>query len=277
MMDSSVLFIILFAFVSCKYSPKQLLVDDIPIDTGTIIVFDSSVSVNFLSKNGTYNFHYADTIEYDSIYYNYVFLSPFSLDWPVSREQPSAEYICEIGDTFGMCILNCKKRTTWRVFSDDSSCITVLPLDSVEVNDSTINLFLKFTSKVGGQGRVLFTEMRDEKEYKFFVSYTIGLIESLWVKIDTLAWLYDTSDHSHLRVYLQGTTNAYKLMCRLYGDGIETYWPLKMSEPGLAFNDTIPISFSHMNGVILKQDILLYIYGGYDGPMLLQVNNPMDK
>lgn len=97
--------------------------------------------------------------------------------------------------------------------------------------------------------------------------------DSLWVKTDTLVWLYDTSGFSIAYLIISGNTNADSIGIETHGDGLINIFKLELNIDNY-FNDTIGIGFSHMSGIFIGYNTKIYLYGSNNDTAIINVLNP---
>jgi hypothetical protein len=97
--------------------------------------------------------------------------------------------------------------------------------------------------------------------------------DSLWVKTDTLVWIYDTSGFSTAYLIISGNTNANSIGIETHGDGLISIFPLELNIDNY-FNDTVGIGFSHISGIFIGYNTKIYLYSNDNDTAIINVSNP---
>jgi hypothetical protein len=98
--------------------------------------------------------------------------------------------------------------------------------------------------------------------------------DSLWVKTDTLIWIYDTSGFSTAYLIISGNTNAKSVGIETHGDGSISIFPLDLNIDN-HFNDTVTIGFSHMSGILVGYNTNIYLYSNNNDTAIINILNPI--
>ncbi len=198
---------------------------------------------------------------------------------------PRKELLLNIDDEFKITIQNCKSGNLWRTAVEDSA-IELLKRDSIGKTDNSYDVSFLFKAKKSCKGYIGFAEWTYDMRLGFhilssdapglIISYTCNPVSSYKLELSDTTWIYDTTGWSCLRLFLSGNTNAYKIKVETYGDGLVNVSSIFIDENG-DFSDTISIAFSAVNGIFLKHNARIGLYGMQGYPKILEIKNPRLK
>ncbi len=198
----------------------------------------------------------------------------------------SHEFVINPGDSFQVGILNCRIGISWTMELDVDN-VSLVEQYAVQTSLELYDIFYTFDSMGGGKGYIGFAELDTSQFWCgpggscvspdskcLIVAYTAGVIEDMYINLDTIVWKYDLEGPSELSILLQGTTNAYRLKIETYGDGV--IWNHDMQiQSDSTFNDEVSIAFSHLPNVYKKNNTKLGIYGTVGPPKFVVLKNPL--
>jgi hypothetical protein len=98
-------------------------------------------------------------------------------------------------------------------------------------------------------------------------------VDSLWVRTDSIVWIYDTSGFSTASVVVKGTTNASSVGIETHGDGLISTQRLEL-DSSHAFDDTVSIGFSHVSGVYITFNTKIILISANGDTAEIVVLNP---
>lgn len=199
------------------------------------------------------------------------------------------EFLLEPGDTIKVSVKNCSPDFIWDIdfgtvnISPENNWINddvgLLGQDSTVNSDKSVNRNFYLSALKKGKGYLCFFEAARNDGLPisngrgFIIGYTIDALDSVWVKIDTVEWFYQTSPYSQVSVRLKGTTNAYRLRGMGYGDGVASAVEIPVND-NQTFDSKYSVAFSHSDGIYLSTDTRLLLYGAPGLPKLVVIKNP---
>jgi hypothetical protein len=104
---------------------------------------------------------------------------------------------------------------------------------------------------------------------------TVFIKDSLWIKTNSLIWIYDTSSVSSiLKLFIKGTTNSKSLGIESFGDGLYHIYNLSLSNNN--FEDTVEIAFIYRLEQYLNNNTNLILHNLTDNDSVnLLLKNPL--
>ena len=188
------------------------------------------------------------------------------------------EFVKSVFDSFTVELSGCANQTQWILFKDDS-IVKCLKTDSIAETDSSFTMKWHFTAQKSGKGILQFLvssySLKTEGHSEMLIGYSINPKDSMWVSINKIFWIFDTSRGSSVSLALQGETNAFALSLQTFGDGLFNQPFLKIDSLG-EFSDTLNIAFSAVGRYIIQASTQLFIYGTVGIPQSILLKNPLD-
>ncbi len=96
--------------------------------------------------------------------------------------------------------------------------------------------------------------------------------QTLTYSIEKAQWVNDTAGFSSVSLYLKGKTNAKKMAVTTRGDGVVGDQAINLNVLG-EFDDSIPIAFSHVGGIILQTSTNVKFYGSNNDSQYVLLGN----
>ncbi len=202
------------------------------------------------------------------------------------------EFLLTPGDSFTVKIKNCSSATNWFVDVGDSSYsmrgnwinneVELIKRDSVLSSDNTVDYKYYFRSIKRSKGYICFAELNDagspsmQNLRGLIIGYTAGALDSVWVKLNSVEWICATNPYSRISVRLKGTTNAYRIRGVGHGDGVNSAVEIPV-KPDNSFDIKYSVAFLHAEGVVLKTDTELLLYGSAGLPKKIKIANPYNE
>ena len=266
----------------------------------TLSLLSCSNSVSPVTQSKTSTPSVSDTSAVFSIDYSNIPLGGVSQENIIENYFPDSaldikvqkEFLLAPGDTFKVSVQNSNPGYNWTVnygtVNDSSGSewindeVGLIQSDSSVNSDKTINHEFYFRALKKGKGYLCFVESSKidglpvYNPHGFIVGYTIDPLDSVWVKIDTVEWYYTTSPYSIVSVRLKGTTNAYRLRGMEYGDGLASAIEIPVRN-SLSFDVKYNVAFRHVEGVYIKTDTRLLLYGAAGFPKVIIIKNPRNS
>ena len=208
---------------------------------------------------------------------------------PIYYVEVDKEFNIALKDSFSVVIKNCKSGYNWKVDlgSIDAGYYkwinSEVEFSRTEKNinpDSSINYKFIFNSLKKGKGYICFIEQNQKGEissnesHGLIIGYTIEPLENIFVNVDNISWIYNSEKGagSSVSVKITGTTNVYRLRAMTYGDGLISAMEIPVQNNN--FEAEVPVAFSHEEGITLKTNTELIIYGTVGLPIVVQLKNP---
>lgn len=201
------------------------------------------------------------------------------------------EFILAINDSFVVEIKNCNAKYEWLIdlgnieFGEDNnwlnSEVTLIRKEDFVNTDSSINHKFIFNAPKEGKGYVCFIErnslgeISSNESHGLLIGYTTNALNKILLNIDEIKWKYniEKGTFSTVSVKLKGTTNIYRLRGMTFGDGVLMAKEITILNDD-SFEIEIPVAFSHMEGVTLKTNSELLLYGTVGLPKIIPLINP---
>jgi len=204
-------------------------------------------------------------------------------DW---RSLPKSEwnyikkgFVKSVFDSFTVELHGCINQTQWFLREIDSN-VTCLKRDSIAETDSSFAMKWHFFTLKSGKGILRFSynsfSLKTADYPDLLIGYSINPLDSVWVTLDKIWWIFDTSQlSSGVTLALQGKTNAMFLSLQAYGDGVFNQPHLSIDGAG-AFSDTINIAFLMGGSRIILASTQLFVNGAVGIPPSILLKNPLD-
>jgi hypothetical protein len=201
------------------------------------------------------------------------------------------EFVVAANDSFEVEIRNCRTGYEWYIDFGSvglggqnnwtNSEVTLSRTEEVTNSDSTITYQFVFRTLREGKGYICFIEedqlgrVSSNESHGLLVGYTADALSKIWLNVDEIKWIYNTEQgtFSTVSVKIRGNTNVYRLRGMTYGDGVSMAMEIPLQN-NTDFEIEIPIAFSHMEGVTLKTNSELLLYGTVGLPKVISLRNP---
>jgi hypothetical protein len=162
-----------------------------------------------------------------------------------------------------------------------NSEVTLSRTEEVTDSDSTITYQFVFTTLKQGKGYICFVEenrlgqVSSNQSHGLLVGYTANPLTKIWLNVDEIKWVYNAEKgtFSTVSVKIKGSTNVYRLRGMTYGDGVAMAMEIPLQN-NTDFEIEIPVAFSHVEGVTLKANSELILYGTVGLPKVISLINP---
>ncbi|MGE5681583.1 MAG: hypothetical protein ACM34K_11965 [Bacillota bacterium] len=220
--------------------------------------------------------------DYSALKINGLSLNAVKSSYP---EYADKEFIIAAGDSFLIEIKNCKKDSKWKIDTGDldiaddfrwiNSEVLLLKSDKYSNPDSTVNYRFTFKGLKNSKGYICFIENSSSNaSHGLIIGYTINPLNKVILSVDDIKWKFNTEkgSFSYVKVWLKGTTNAYRLRGMTYGDGLSMAMEIPVVNNN--FEIEIPVSFSHNEGITLTTNTELLLYGTTGLPLTVKLINP---
>lgn len=201
------------------------------------------------------------------------------------------EFVVAASDSFEVEIKNCRTGYEWLVDLGSTgidehnkwtnSEVTLLRTEEAAGSNNTINYRFVFRTLKQGKGYICFIESNQQgqvssnESHGVLVGYTANALSKIWLNVDEIKWIYNTEKgtFSRVSVKIKGSTNVYRLRGMTYGDGVAMAMEIPLQN-NTDFEIEIPIAFSHVDGVTLKTNSELLLYGTVGLPKIISLRNP---
>ena len=274
-------------FSSCSNNTEPTNPNKFEISSEPISI-EFNVSLDSLHIENFPNY----SIEYSALRLNGVDLTTVKYYYPAqnSNVEVDREFVVNTYGSFEVEIKNCESESNWLVelgtveLADNSwinSEISLLRTEKAINADNTINYKFVFKALKGGKGYICFVEKNDigeissNESHGLLIGYTINPLPKIILNITEIKWRYNTEEgtFSTVSVNLKGTVNSYRLRGMSYGDGVIMAKEIPVQNNN-NFDIEIPVAFSHIEGVILKTNTELLLYGTIGLPKVIPIKNP---
>lgn len=289
----SILFLLLLtiSFISCNNSTTPTNSDKYGISSEPIAI---EINVNPDSLLTEHSPQYL--VDYSSLKLNGIMLTPIKYYYPSPNWgiEVDREFILAVNDSFMVEIKNCSGKYDWSIdlgnteFGDNNSWVnSEVALIRTEKNiEANGNISYKFTFQAQrrGKGYICFIEkdslgtVSSNTSHGILIGYTTKALEKILLNISEINWKYNTEEgtFSTVSVKLKGTTNAYRLRGMTYGDGVLMGKEIPIQDNN-SFEIEIPVAFSNQEGVELKTNSELLLYGTVGLPKIVPLINPKNS
>ena len=285
----SVLLLLLITFSSCNdnntdpTNRDKIEISSEPIDIEINVNPDSLRKEQFPVYSVDYLFLKLNGIDLTTVKY----LCPASN----SNNKVDREFVISDKDSFEVDINNCKNENDWLVdlgsidFGENQQWIneevTLVRTEKTLNVDNTINYRFIFQSLSKGKGYICFIEKNQQGEiscntsHGLLIGYSINPLNKIQLNIDKITWIYNLKEGSFstVSVLIKGTTNIYRFRGMTYGDGISSAMEIPINNDN-SFEVEIPVAFSHVEGIMIKTDSELLLYGTVGLPKIIPLVNP---
>ena len=231
------------------------------------------------------------TIDYSNLKLKGVNLGTLKYYYPTPKYnlEVDKEFNIALKDSFSVVIKNCKSNYNWKVdlgnidagyYKWTNSEVELSRIEKSVNQDSSTNYKFTFNSLKKGKGYICFIEQNQKGEsssnesHGLIVGYTIDALENIIFNVESINWIYNTKkgSGSSVSVKLTGTTNVYRLRAMTYGDGIMSAMEIPVQNN--TFEAETPVAFTHVDGITLKTNTELILYGTVGLPIVIQLKNP---
>jgi hypothetical protein len=226
------------------------------------------------------------SIDYSELKLNGVDLTSVKYYCPTQRLEVNREFVVAKNDSFSVVINNCKPEYEWTIDLGENnnwlnSEVALLRTEKIINLDSTIDYKFIFKTLKEGKGYICLIEknqlgeISSNESHGLLIGYSTNSLNKISLNIDEITWKYNTKEgtFSTVSVNIKGTTNIYRLRGMSSGDG-----ELMANEIAIQNDDSfeieLPVAFSHIEGVTLKTDSELLLYGTVGLPKIIQLINP---
>jgi hypothetical protein len=282
-----VMILILSFIFACCIDPSE------PADTAEIKITDKSKYVEFNINSNVCQIERTPvySIDYSELPITGIFLVSIKNYYPkpIYNVTVDKEFILASNTTFSVEIKKCKNGFNMRVDNGENSewknTDIVLMNTSKTFNfDSTINYQFVFKALNKSKGYISFIEedksgsVSSNTSHGLVIGYTVIPLNPLWLKIDDIEWIYNTEkgSFSKVSVRIKGSTNAYRLRGVTGGDGILNSMEIPI-QSDQSFEVKIPVAFSYVEGIYLKTNSELLLYGTVGLPKIISLINPKSE
>ncbi len=210
---------------------------------------------------------------------------------PEPQYKVNKEFNVVPNDSFKVKIYNRKINSKWII--DDGSIISTEPLfqwinnevkslrtEKTYNADGTVNYCFVFNSLKEGKGYISFiestsgeSEITCNESHGLLIGYTIKPLNKIILKIDEIKWRFNTTGFSNVTVKIKGTTNVYRLRGMTYGDGLPIAVEIPVKDDN-SFEREYTVQFDFKEGVILRNNSQLILYGTVGLPIIVTLINP---
>ncbi len=234
------------------------------------------------------------SIDYTALQLNGVELPSVKYYYPTQGVEVNREFVVTPNDSFSVVITNCEPEYEWSIDLGTlelgennnwiNSEVSLLRTEKTINVNNTINYKFIFKTLKKGKGYICFIEknqlgeISSNESHGFLIGYSINALNKILLNIDKITWKYNTKKgtFSTVSVNIQGTTNIYRLRGISSGDGILMANEIMIQNDG-SFEMEIHVAFSHVEGVTLKTNSELLLYGTVGLPKIIQLLNPKNN
>lgn len=283
-----VLLLLLLAFSSCNNNTDPNNADKIEI-IGKPITIEININPDSLQIEQSPVF----SVDYSSLKLKGVNITSVKYSFPAitPANEVDKEFVISNKDSFEVDINNCKNENDWLVdlgsidFGENQQWINE-EVDLVRTEktlnaDNTINYRFIFQSLSKGKGYICLIEKNNlgeissNESHGLLIGYSINPLNKIQLNINEIIWKYNIGEGSFstVSVLIKGTTNIYRLRGMTYGDGVLEAIEIPINYDN-SFEKEITMAFCHVEGLMLKTDSELLLYGTVGLPKIIQLVNP---
>jgi len=278
--------IIVITFTSCNSSNEPSNLDKFEITSEPISI---EININPDSLQIEQSPHYS--IDYSDLKLNGVDLTTVKYYCPTPDIEVDREFIVAANDSFEVEIKYCNNEYEWLIdlgtieLGENNSWINseviLLRTEKVINVDNTTNHKFIFKTLKEGKGYICFIEknqlgeISSSESHGLLVGYSINPLDKIILNVDEIKWKYNTEKgtFSTVSVSLIGTTNIYRLRGISTGDGLLMSMEIPFQNDK-SFEIELPVAFSNIEGVTLKTNSKLLLYGTVGLPKVIPLINP---
>ena len=278
------LLLLSFAIISCSNNTQPSNPSQFEISVEPLAI-EININPDSLQIESSPNY----SIDYSALKLTGTDLLNVKYYYPTKNLEVKREFVVSANDSFKVEIINCKTTNEWIIdlgnyYNWINSDVILLRTEEVANANSTLNYKFIFKVLKEGKGYICFIEksnlgeISSNESHGLLVGYSTNARSKVLLNINEIIWKYNTKEgtFSTVSVYLNGTTNMYRLRGMTFGDGelsaIEI--PIKNYEN---FETELPVAFSHVDGITLKTNSELLLYGTVGLPKVITLINPKNN